>query len=83
MESTLNAAEQTERKMIYLSMVGNLGIGRLVDAVGATWALIGAGIVLTAGFVLSALAGSIFVLSLMQPKFRPIKGFKQPSGVSC
>ena len=46
--------------------LGNLAIGRLVDAVGATRAIIGAGVVLGAGLTLAAVSGSIRVLSLMQ-----------------
>ncbi len=46
--------------------LGNMGIGRMVDAVGATKAIIGAGVVLCTGFVLAANSGSVWVLSLMQ-----------------
>ncbi len=46
--------------------LGNLAIGRLVDAIGATRAIAGAGVVLGAGFVMAALAGSVWVLSLTQ-----------------
>lgn len=46
--------------------LGNLGIGRLVDAVGATRAIVGAGVLLGAGFALAAVSGSIWILSLMQ-----------------
>ncbi len=46
--------------------IGNFGIGRMVDAVGATKAIIGAGIILGAGFALAAISGSIWALSLVQ-----------------
>ncbi|WP_306114601.1 MULTISPECIES: CynX/NimT family MFS transporter [unclassified Roseovarius] len=46
--------------------LGNLAIGRMVDGLGATRAIIGAGVVLGSGFVLAALAGSVWVLSLTQ-----------------
>lgn len=45
---------------------GNLGIGRLVDGIGAARAVIGAGLVLGTGFALAAVSGSIWALSLMQ-----------------
>ncbi|MFD1157623.1 MFS transporter [Roseovarius aestuarii] len=46
--------------------IGNFGIGRMVDAVGATKAIMGAGIILGAGFALAAISGSIWALSLVQ-----------------
>ena len=46
--------------------IGNFGIGRMVDGLGATKAIVGAGIVLCAGFVLAAVSGSVWGLSLMQ-----------------
>ena len=46
--------------------VGNLVIGRLVDAVGATKAIIGASLVLSAGLALAAVSGSVWALSLLQ-----------------
>lgn len=46
--------------------LGNLAIGRMVDGLGAMRAIIGAGVVLGAGFVLAALAGSVWILSLTQ-----------------
>lgn len=46
--------------------LGNLAIGRMVDSLGATRAIIGAGVVMGAGFVLAALAGSVWILSLTQ-----------------
>ena len=46
--------------------LGNLAIGRMVDGLGAMRAIIGAGLVLGSGFVLAALAGSVWVLSLTQ-----------------
>ena len=46
--------------------LGNMAIGRLVDALGVTRAVIGAGVVLTTGFALAAMSGSILVLSVMQ-----------------
>jgi MFS family permease len=46
--------------------LGNLFIGRAVDRFGVTASLIGATILLTAGFGLAAVSGSILVLSLVQ-----------------
>jgi len=46
--------------------LGNLVIGRAVDRLGITRALIGAALVIAAGFGLSTLSGSVLALSLMQ-----------------
>ena len=46
--------------------LGNLFIGRAVDRFGVTASLIGATVLLTAGFGLAAVSGSILVLSLVQ-----------------
>ncbi|MEO3413447.1 MFS transporter [Roseovarius sp. CAU 1744] len=46
--------------------LGNLAIGRMVDGLGATRAITGAGILLGAGFVMAAMAGSVWILSLTQ-----------------
>lgn len=55
---------------ITLTMVGfalgNLVIGRAVDRFGVTKALIGAAIMIAAGFALAAVSGSILLLSAMQ-----------------
>lgn len=46
--------------------IGNLVIGRLVDGLGAMRAIIGAALILSAGFALAALVGSVALLSGMQ-----------------
>ncbi len=46
--------------------LGNLVIGRLVDALGATRALMLAAGVLTAGFLFAAISPSIWILSVLQ-----------------
>jgi len=46
--------------------LGNLLIGRAVDRYGVSFALIGAAVATTAGFVLAAASGSVWLLSAMQ-----------------
>jgi MFS family permease len=65
------AAARAEASMPYtLTMIGfalgNLVIGRAVDRFGVTAALIGAALMVGAGYAMAALSGSILSLSLVQ-----------------